>query len=71
MLGLAGELEVDEDVVVDLAAVGVEEGPADPGDGQGVLLAQEDRAGVELVAAEFGHQSGAGPVVEAPADQLV
>ncbi len=71
LLALAGELEDGEDVVVDLAAVGVEERAADAGDRQRVLLAQEDRAGVELVAAQLGHQAGAGAVVEPPVDQLV
>ena len=37
----------------------------------GCCLAEEDRAGVELVAAQLGHQAGAGLVVEPPADQLV
>ena len=58
-------------MVVDLAAVGVEERAADAGDRQRMLLAQEDRAGVELVAAQLGHQAGAGAVIEPPVDQLV
>ena len=67
----ARELEDREDVVVDLAAVGVEESAADAGDRQRVLLAQEDRTGIELVAPQFGHQAGSGAVVKPPVDQLV
>ena len=33
---------------------------ADAGDGQRVDLAEEDAAGVELVAAQLGHQAAAG-----------
>ena len=58
-------------MVVHLSAVVVKVLAAEAADGQGMGLAQENRAGVELVAAQLGHQAGAGAVVEPPADQLL
>src|SRR5262249_47674946 len=66
-----GELEGAEDVVLDLAVVGVEVFPPDRGDGEGADLAEKDAASVELVAAQLGHQAAAGALVETPADQLL
>lgn len=40
-------------------------------DGERVHLAEEDAAGIHLVAAEFGHQAAAGRIVQPPVDELV
>ncbi len=66
----AGELEGDEDAVIDLAVVMIKELAAQSRDGQRMNLAQEDAAGVKLMAAQLGHQAAAGSLVKAPADQL-
>ena len=34
-------------------------------------FAEENAASVELMAAQFGHQAGAGAIVESPAAQLL
>src|SRR5262249_16670690 len=80
---LAGELNHDVDVVVDLARVWLviealailhvaeEAVRADALNGERVDMPEEDAARGELMAAEFGHQAAAGAVVEAPADQFV
>jgi hypothetical protein len=76
---LAGELEGDEDLVVDPAGVSslvlgcdiAEERPrADAHDRKRLHLAEEDARGIELVAAEFGHQAAARAVVEPPSHQF-
>src|SRR5262249_42452612 len=59
-----------EDVVLDLALVGVEELAPNAGDGERMDLAQEDAASVELMAAQLGHQPAARSLVEPPVAQL-
>src|SRR5262249_15057158 len=58
------------DVVLDLAAVGEEGIDRDARDRLRVRAAEQDAAGVELVAAQFGHQAFTGPLTDPPADQL-
>ena len=77
LLGLrvlrAGELVGDEDAVVALAVVAagaVEVLAADALHRQRPDVAQDDRGGVELVAAEFGHEPAAGLARDPPADEF-
>src|SRR5262249_11528013 len=70
----AGELVDAVNVVLDLARHAtflVEVCAADGRPGERPFLAEEDAAGVELVAAELGHEAAAGAVVEPPADQFL
>ena len=71
---LAGELERHEYAVVGLPVVpagAVEEFPADPITLSGWTWPRMIDCGVELVAAEFGHQPAPGLLVQPPADEFL
>src|SRR5947209_1558473 len=66
----AGELEGDKDMIVDFALVAIKEFSTESRNGQWMDFTQEDTAGIELMAAQLGHESAAGAVEEPPAHQL-